>query len=305
MYPIAASGIAFKPDTTQVVVHARLSGLTYMGGFGGSDQVQARLAAGPNGKLYIGSWQTQAAYVYSPSTGRIDPFATLDGTVSTIACNPVNGDVYLRVWSSHEVKGFTSTGQLKETIKESDDSGAAGLYGWPNAVSFSANGSLWVNFGSTYSKFVAGMPVLVVSKAGSVDLHDGEPMEASDDFVYVGTNDSVFRFDTAGKSGGKLIPGSETKLGMVHGAYALSLDRSGNVWVVEKSDENFLNRVSVFDRDGKFLRSFAHGAEQIDESSAARGYLRQGIGDVAVGSDGTVYLSNADERQAIQRYVPF
>lgn len=305
MYPFSAQIPKVGPETVRIVVHCRLSGYTHVGAIPGNDHMQAKLSIAPKGDLLLGSVQRAIVNVWNPSSSKVVEFAKLDAPVASIAANPLTGEVLVRGASLHQVDVFSPDGRPLTAIKESDDAEALGLYGWPNAIAFSPSGNLWINFGNTYSRFENGKPTIVVSRAGTSDLADGQPMKSSNQFVFVATADSVFKFDQSGKAGARVVKGLDMQLGRIHGASSLAVDASGNLIVGEKNDENFLIRVSIFDSDGRFLRAFGHEADQLQEGSAAKGFLYQAIGDMVVAPDGTLYVSDADESHAIQIYVPF
>lgn len=306
--PLDVIGIAFKPETTRILVHGLLSGLYYVGSFtdGTEHCVAVQLDTDPKGRVYLADRNEDTIYRTDADGSSPQAVAKLPAAVRGVAVDPKTGGIVGTYINAHDFLLFTPGGDDAGKIEQDD--GAGVFVGWPGWARYDRMGTLYVGFGKAIHRLAGGKPVMSVSSVGNYEFQGGPAFDiAPDGALWVATGDTLFRVDASGKSGKRAAIGPDWRLGKVTSPQAVRVDAQGNVYVLEGETNVEWTRASVFDRNGHVVRVFGHGNKTPKENNADAwpGELRRNNYDLAFGPDGTVYVAVEDTHDSVLMFQPF
>ncbi len=178
---------------------------------------------------------------------------------------------------------------------ELQDSWGEGLFPNNHSIDVDHEGSVWITdrTNNMVHKFTMdGQPLLALGTKGvigdknSQDAFDGPgdvAIAANGDIFILDGNARIVHFSKDGTFI-KTIGGVEgAGPGEFEGAHALALDSAGRLLVVDRQEEAGNPRIQIFDQNGGFIEEWARLAGLAHPSG------------IAVGSDGTVYISESDD----------
>jgi hypothetical protein len=216
----------------------------------------------------------------------------LPDEASFIAVDPKTGDL-VGVWSNaHNAMRYTAGG---------DDVGqipAEGQFdGWPGQVRFDHAGNLYVRANNTAECYVAGQKAWGVDHVGLYPFDNPPVFDVdADGSLWVGDSDTLYKVGPKGVGGKRVAIGPGWHLGQVTSPLGVRVDPHGNVYVIEgpARANAEVQRISVFDRDGKFVRVFGRGAKTPKADGEWPGQISNDALDLAFGPKGRVYVANWD-----------
>jgi hypothetical protein len=105
----------------------------------------------------------------------------------------------------------------------------------------------------------------------------------------------LFRIEAGGKKGKRLLAGPDWHLGALDVPQSVRLDPAGNVYVAEQGEEGTeAARLSVFDKNGRFLRVFGRGGAAPRADEVLPGQVWRPV-DLAFGEGGRLYVACAND----------
>lgn len=299
-----ATGLAWKPETISITVTAKLSGLTYVRDLF-EDHVNSTLDFDSKGRLVLGSGQQGGFYRANLEAGTVDMIASMPSEKVRIAANPIDGTFAASSMNAHGFTLFSPGGDQAGTINEGE---LEGMVGWPSAARFDGKGNLYACFGEAISQFKDGKPTFVLKKAGAFDFAEYLSFDvARDGALLVGSNKNVFKFDPGGKNGRLIINGPSEKLGRVHDIVNLRVDGNGYLWIAEPLEDTFMNRISVFDANGKFVWVFGRGgpAHPAAGDPFFDGQTASVVSGIAISNDGRAYIACYEQTKSVMEFYLF
>jgi len=302
-----ASGIVIAPETVDVTLRGSVSGLALIGhlNISGSEDLFA-LDFDGRGRLYVTSNANGAIYRMNPDGSGLSTFATLPGGSISIAVNRSSGEVIAHSWNADRLFRFSATGQDAEGLMQDDE--VPGLGGWAWSGRYARDGSLFCVFGGTLSKMAGKKPAFVLEGVGAFKFEEALFYDfGPDGTIWIGMGSTVFRVPADGKGGTRPIIGPSLKLGNVAGITALRCDAAGNVYVAERQDAEHYARISVFDSQGRFIRTFGRGDSKPpgEDEEIRTGQIHTQVRSMAFGPDGRLYYSHGHLDQPIVVFEPF
>ena len=289
----SAGPLSFAPETTQIAVHGKLSGLLYVQSLsfpeassGGQIDLDAK------GRIYLSSvGGNQVARMDNDGKNVVVAAKLPDGCIG-MAVNPKTGEIAANCTNHQKIFLFTAGGDDKGSIGE-----AQGLDNYAHWQRYDANGVLWSTVNSTLVKFGPdGKAVFKLTKAGEYDLDGDSAFDVTaDGTIYTLANKTLFRISPDGKTARRIAIGPGGKLGQLSEPKSCRVDANGDVYVSEDRSEALKQaaRISVFDREGNFVRAFGRGAQTPLADYPDTYYAGQIYepADIAFGPAGRVYLS--------------
>lgn len=298
-----AAGLAWKPETSQITVTAKLSGLTFQKVLF-PDHCGSYLDFDLKGRLLLGSRQQPAIYRTDVDAGTLESITSTPETSPVIAVNPLDGTICAHWMNGHNFTLYSPGGDEKGTIEQNGD--VPGMIGWPQMGHYDAKGNLYLQFENTVAQIVGGKPSFVLKGAGQYEF-TGEVFfdVAKDGTLFVASESNVFRFEPGGKTPKKILQGPDLKLGRIHGVQAIRLDPSGYLWIADATDGDFPGRVCVFDSNGKFVWTFGRGGAAKPDEGWLDGQVSGAITSFAVAPDGHVYVANYEQERSVLAFTEF
>jgi len=303
-YPVKAAGLSWKPETAQITVTAKLSGLTY-------DKVVFKAHPGSdldfdaNDKLLLGSHSKPAIYSADPENDSLQSIAATPQAHVVIGVNKADGTICASWWNSHDFAFYSAAGDQQSKVAEDDKT--EGMNGWPNMARYDGKGNLYLGFGQTVCQIVGGKPAFVLKSAGATRFANYIFFDvAKDGSLFVGSKSDVFRFEPGGKNPKQILQGPDVKLGTIHGVKALRLDSNRYLWIADNADEHFAGRICVFDSNGKFVWTFGRAADVAPVGNTILdGQVSQSIDSIAISGDGHVYVANGEGARSVMAFTEF
>ena len=310
--PLEAGALAFQPETTRVMVSGLLSGLYLAGG------ISTPIAGGkvlsldfdPQGRLYMAVLRQKDVYRCDADGQNMVAVASFPQILAHIAIDPANGDI---LGTSHDIFRFSADGADQGRVPPPGAPTADRVRGFAGVLRFDHDGKLYVADDNTLACYVANRRLWAADRLGAYRFHSplffdvdgegncwiGEPVE-----------DALYRVGPAGAEGKRLATGPDWHLGGITNPRAVRADAHGNVYLIEHANTQKgleeVQRISVFDREGRIVRVFGRG----DRSPAEEGKLKEGqvagiANDLAFGPDGRVYIANTNGDPQILVFRPF
>ncbi len=303
-----ASGLAFTPETTQIVVEGVVSGLRFEAvrafpGASGSGEV----AVDAQSRIYISSTGNSVQRMDNDGSN-VQVIAKPPDQCKGFALNPKTGEIAATCGNNTKIYLFTPSGDDKGSIGEDK-----GLDNFPSFLRYDASGALWGTVTSGPWKFGGdGKPVRKVTKAGDFDVDPDSAFDVlSDGTVYVISGKTLFQVAPDDKTAKRLATGPGRKPGQLINPASVRVDAAGNLYVAEQEGDNGSDaaRISEFDRNGNLIRIFGRGGKTPDPNypdTMLTGQLSAPI-DIAFGPDGRVYISftSRTEGTAVMIFRPF
>jgi len=288
-----ASAVTFAPETTEIAVNGIVSGLRYERALDLPDvATNGQIDVDAKGRVYVSSTAGNQVARIDNDGKNLAVAAKLPDQCKGMAVNRLTGDIAATCGNNGKVFIFAAGGDDKGTIAE-----AQGLDNYPSWMRYDSKGTLWGTVTSGPWHFGAdGKPIEKVLKAGDYDINSDSPFDVvSDGTIYVVSDQTLHRISPDRKTARRIAVGPGTKLGQLNAPIACRVDPNGNVYVTENDSESCSSRISVFDRQGNFVRVFGRGARTPapgfpDEYHAAQVLAPS---DVAFGPDGRVYVNTA------------
>ncbi len=287
------SGIKFSTETRQVVVNGVVSGLRFV------KTVTADNAAAGG---FIDADADGHVYVSDPGGGvtRID---IASGSYELIAKTPdqcvasafdlKSGRIAARCGNNTKIFFYTKSGDEDGGIPPDN------VPNYADELHYDPSGRLWGRFGATVCRFGSDNKAdITFEKVGDYDVDTGGRfVPAADGSLYFMVQGALRATHDNGKTG-TLLAKPGWRLGQIIQNGAIRLDSSGWLYVAEARDANAneCDRVSVFDTQGRFVRTFGRGADKpmSDFPDAYYPFQIYQPSDIAFAPDGTVYVSGSD-----------
>jgi DNA-binding beta-propeller fold protein YncE len=157
---------------------------------------------------------------------------------------------------------------------------SGGSLGWSAGVAVTSGGTIYAlngNKGNVQTFAFDGTPGL---SFGTLSTTRGMTTDKDSQLYVADTgNNRIVKFDAGGNQLAVITPpGPDT----FHSPYGVAVDKSGNLYVAD----TFADRVMVFDSAGSLLRSFPTTVAGWPDAAHPK--------ELAVGDDGTIYMSLGD-----------
>jgi hypothetical protein len=302
-FDIQASGLDWKPETTDIVVTAKLSGLTYIRTLF-PEHLNCTLDFDNKGRLLVGSGSQPAIYRASPDLSSLELVASTPDTCVILGVSPVDGSIAASWLNSHDYNLYTSGGDDKATISENGE--VEGMGSWPSIPHYDGKGNLYLQFGSGICQMAGNKPAFCVKGSGQYDFSGYVEYDvAADGTIYVASESNVFRFAPGGKNGKKILQGPSEKLGRTHGINAIRVDPDGNIWVADEGDSVYRPRINVFDSEGHFIWTFGRGGPTQNDEQMYDSQVGNVVRSMAISRDGRVYVAGNDTGKNVLEFVKF
>lgn len=282
------STLTFAPDTVQVTVTGVISGLQYV-------RTISVEEASPGGQIEVDSADrvflqdlVNHRVLRMKSDGKnVETAAKLPNQTASMAVNKVTGEI-AAACGQGKIHLFTKSGDDRDPIDSSKG------YDW-NAcwLRYDSRGSIWASAGSIVRVGASGKVEALIEKLGDFSAESPGFDVAPDGALYAVAENTLFRTTDDGKKAKRIATGPSWRLGQLTEPRSARVDAKGNVYVVEMESDTEAARISVFDKDGNFVRAFGRGSKtrpNPDEQHEAQVFQP---GDVAFGPDGKVYVSCA------------
>ncbi len=298
-----ATGIAWKPETIEITVTAKLSGLTYQRSMF-DDHQNSNLEFDSKGRLLLGSGMRAGLYRADLEKETLDMVTSTPEQGVVPASNPVDGTLAVTWSNGHVFNLYTPGGDQKSTIEEGEPDG---MQGWPSMARYDGKGNLYLGFGQTVAQFTGNKPNFVLKSCGQFEFGGYVKFDVTKDgAIIVASEKNIFKFDPGGKNGRVFVKGPDDKLGRIHDYSAIRLDPSGYLWVAEPGYDTFVNRISVFDSNGKFVWVFGRGGpSQLEGGGYYDGQVVTSTSSIAVSPDGRVYIAGYEGGKSVLEFVEF
>jgi DNA-binding beta-propeller fold protein YncE len=271
-------------------VNGVVSGLRYVGAFNVPDVDDPRqIDTDAQGRIYICDTGGKRVLRTDAEGRNPETVATLDDQCLSTAVNPKTGDVYAVRGNEDVVHIFSNSGQPKGSFPGGD-------YVDLLHMRFDRAGNLYTS-GNHVFRFQNQKPVLNVKEimdeslsAIGIDVDTGGNI-----WIVSGLEDkrSFFRLAPDGRSAIRISSGIDWHLGALDVPETVRVDAAGNAYVTELGQEGTeAARISVFDKNGQFVRAFGRGGRTPDPNAdkLLPGQLYRPT-DIAFGPDGRVYVS--------------
>ncbi len=308
--PMQVSGVSIKPETIAVDVKFVLSGLRFIKAFGSSKGQMApkSIHVAKDGSLLISAGNT-------PNLFRFDAEGENQQTVYSVgeqpfiyhSVNPKTDEWTITPLNSNGVLAFSKTG----TPQGKFPPGEEGFGNWAHATRYDREGNLWVEHSSSIHKYSGAKKLLTCDNAGAYfEGYAGFDVDA-DGRLWVACKEGLVRFAPDLKAKTVIATGHNPALGAVvlnEQARNVRIDSAGNAWLCEEFhiDPAVAPRISVFDRNGRFIRSFGRGGRTSPEAdSSLAGGLGHMATDVAFGKNGRVYVTSDDLTKSVLVFEAF
>lgn len=300
--PFKASGLAWKPETIDITVTAKLSGLTYQRVLF-PDHANSFIDFDPKGRLILGSGEQSGIYRANLETGTLEQITSTPSYKVQIAVSPTDGTIAARWMNGHGFTFYTPGGDEKSSLDEAESDGRGG---GPLMPRYDGKGNLYAGFGHTISQFNGDKPAFILKGAGQFEFGEYPQFDvARDGTLYVASDHNIFKFDPGGKNGKLLIKGPNEKLGRIWDINAIRVDPAGNVWVAEPSWDKFVARVSVFDSNGKLVWVFGRGGDRPMEDGYYDGQVLPTCTSMVISADGRVYIACGESVKSVIEFIEF
>lgn len=298
-------GLSFGPQTKEVDVTLKLSGLAYLGEFkvGGDNFNPGELSVDSKGRVYVtdhnsGLWRTEADGSQPQLVGKwgdVTDYAFVD---------PSTGDLIGHESNSHRIIVNSASGEEKGKVPASEDFGR-----WPTLARADGRGNLYVTEEDHICVYKNGFKTKDVESVDGVSASDVRWDVTPDGTVYLPTQGSLYRVAPDLASAKKIAFGPDWHLGRITNVASVRVDPAGNIYVLEGAAEGFSEypRVSVFDKDAHFVRVFGRGAKAPKESQdeIVSGGVGKNLYDAAFGADGRFYLTSDVSFGRVLMFMPF
>ena len=299
-FGVSVSNITLSPDALRVLTRFSLSGVLFQRAIKDPAIRPDRLDSDTEGVIYIAD--TAAGKVFTFAGKAINPFATLagSGAITGLSLNRHNRELLVTRAGQFEISRADATGQAMEPIKPDAD-----LTGW--------QGGGWLRSDREGSIFGVGPNALTrMGPAGQAlrkMIIEVPGMNAGTLFdidnrgnAWVLSSAGLYRIEadqsTAVHVGYAPTVAAEGALGVLANPVAMRTDKTGSVYVVERTDGN--PRMTVLDNSGHGMRRFALGAGLGASDLAV---------DLAFAQDGRLYVAvprvGSDKDVILLVYQPF
>jgi hypothetical protein len=288
---LSTSELHFLPETKQVSVHFRLSGLTWLRRFVTHEGCGAgALSLDSKGRIYMsdrdGLWRCETDGSGSKLVTKFGDYTSdvvVDPTTDTLFGGPGNGTRFTqRSLADEDLSKIPTDGDFDHT---------------PFSPTIRSNGDLYLKLDADVVVYRGGKEIKRVNKIGDATL-------ATDGYFDVGPNGSL-AFVTQGTlyvtdpeltTSKRLTFGPDWHLGRLQAVAGVRRDAAGNFYVSEYAwDSNLPEpwRISVFDKNGHFVRVFGRGDRTpVEGQEEYKDGQLNDVHDMIFGKDGTVYISS-------------
>ncbi|CAN5392759.1 hypothetical protein BH11ARM1_BH11ARM1_07790 [soil metagenome] len=283
--------LIFAPETRQISVNLRLSGLTYLRSVKTHEGCGAgRLSLDTKGRIYMsdreGMWRC------NPDGSDGSLITKYGDYTSEVVVDPKTGEIVGGPGNGVRFTRRSVAGDDLGLIPVNEDFDHTPFY-----PCFAPNGDLYVRLDSVIVMYRGGKELRRAEKIGTVGLG----MEGLFDVdakgsILLPAEGSLVLISPDWKTTKRISTGPDWHLGRFMKIDAVRRDSVGNMYVAEKAwdEQQFAPRISVFDANGHFVRVFGRGdrapasnvAEQLNPGQLL------GIIDMIFGPDGTMYVSS-------------
>jgi sugar lactone lactonase YvrE len=285
--------IKFAPETMKITISGVVSGLRYLGAFNVENlNYPAEIDADAQGRIYICDVGGQRVVRTDADGSHAETLAKLEDQCLSAAVNPKNGDVYATRGNSTAVYQFSNVGAAKGSFDGGD---------YVDFLRFDRQGNLYSSGGRVF-RFTNQKRSLDLKEILDESLYaKGIDVDAGGNiWIVSGLEDkrSFFRAAPDGKTAQRIASGKDWRFGHLIVPQSVRVDADGNVYVAELGEEGAAEaaRISVFDKNGQFIRTFGRGGRtpEPDADKVLPGQIYRPT-DIAFGKDGRVYVSGEND----------
>ena len=304
--PIDVSGITFTSETKEVDVTFMLSGLAYLGAFTvpRDSWSPGALSVDSQGRVYVtdhnsGLWRFEGDGTQPQLVGKWG-----DNTDYAFV-DPATGDLVGHESNSHRIIVDSASGEEKSKVPASEEFGR-----WPSWARTNGTGTLYVAEENHVAIYKNGNKVKDLETVGGTAIlnSDAHGDVAPDGTLYTYSDGSIYRSNPDLTDAKKIAFGPDWHLGRVTNVQSLRVDSAGNLYVLEDNAEGWAEwpRVSVFDRNGHFVRVFGRAGKAPKEGDdVLEGAVGKTMYDAAIGKDGRIYITTDVAFGRILMFQPF
>ncbi len=303
--PSFASGIQFKPETVNVTVHAVVSGLTYHKQFvrPKNSLKGCGVVVDNNGDVIVGEANHKTLWKFSEDGEFKSELGTLPVEGREVSINTTNGDLLVGLYNSHNDARVTSDGTTTSAF-------AANLDQWPGIARFDSTGKLYLKTGTTITTFTDYVKSSSsTSKIGGFNLRASDPFDlANDQVLWVIASNNLLKVDVSFENATAAVKPGTGSLGelLPTSSPVLRYSPDGEIYISEEGiSGKFLPRVSVFDSEGRFIRTFGQGGQKANTHVYLPGQFKSTLRDFAFGKNGQVYVTQYDATCGLNEYIKF
>ncbi len=303
--PGSVKGIKLNPETVNVRVHAVVSGLTFHKQFlhPKSSLKGCGVVVDPNGDVVVGEGNHKALWRFSEDGEFKGEFGTLPAEGREVALNPVTHDYLVGLYNQHNCVRVTQDGTTAPAFPGNLDE-------WPGDARFDSKGRLFMKVGTKVSTFEDyKISASSGNRIGGFSIRPGDPFDLSGDQVLwilatnnlvktdpnFGNSETVVKMGTGGL--GEIVP---------TGRSGMRCSPDGGIFLSEDGvNAKILPRVSVFDAQGRFVRTFGMAGQKANFHAYLPGQFHATPRDFAFGSSGQVYVTQYDSTCGLIEFIQF
>ncbi|HEY3397736.1 MAG TPA: hypothetical protein VGM19_08795 [Armatimonadota bacterium] len=298
--PLDAGPIVFQPETTKITVTGVLSGLYYAGMIKPPVDAQVfSLDFDPQGRLNMALRAKNDLYRCDPDGQNAVPTAKLPKYApGNMAVDPLNGDLLA---TSYAIYRFSADGAPKEVLSSLAGPTADRLRGYGRVIRFDPKGNLYVGDDAFLACYFDNQRLWAVDRIGEYRFNSGLVFDVDREgklWVADAVPSALYTMGRKGEGARRVTAGADWHLGAITEPRAVRIDAHGNVYVVEgsinKPDKKEVQRVSVFDAQGRIVRVFGRADRSPAKTGLMEGQLSPLASDLAFGPDGRIFLANSN-----------
>jgi len=290
---IDVSGITFTPSTKEVDVTFALSGLAYLGNFQPPRDSwnPGQLSTDSQGRVFVTD-HNSGLWRFEPDGTQPQLVAKWGDVTDYAFVDPASGDLIGHESNSHRIIVNSPAGEEKGKVPASEEFGR-----WPSWARTNGTGTLYVAEEDHMCIYKSGNKVKDVDAVAGTHIINGDARGevASDGSIFTYSDGSIYRTNPDLSEAKKVAFGPDWHLGRVTNVQSLRIDGAGNLYVLEDNAENWAEwpRVSVFDKNGHFVRVFGRASKAPKDSTDEvwDGAVGKTLYDAAFGKDGRVYIT--------------
>jgi hypothetical protein len=302
---VDVSGLSWDGNAKSLDVTFKLSGLTYLNEFkvGGDNFNPGQLSTDSKGRVYIvdhnsGLWRTEA------DGSQPQMLAKWGDGADYAFVNPTTGDLIGHESNSHRIIVYSPAGEERAKVPASEDFGK-----WPQWARVDGAGTLYVAEEDHLAVYKNGVKVKDIESFDGTGIGDGSRFDVSPDgAVYFSNENAIYHVPSSLSGAKKILIGPDWHLGRVTKPVSMRVDPAGNLYVLEAAANEWTEwpRISVFDKDGHFVRVLGRGGKApLEGETVLNGAPGKDMYDIAFGADGRVYVSCDREFGRVLIYSAF
>lgn len=303
--PGSAKGIKLNPETVEVTVHAVVSGISFKKQFLGPKKSLkgCGVVVDSSGDVIVGEANNQALWRFSEDGDFKGEFGKLPTYGREVALNPATGEFLVGLYNSHNEARVAPDGTTSSAF-------AANLSEWPGAARFDGKGRLFLKVGNKISTFADyALSAAGSNKIGGLNIRDYDPFDfQGDQTAWVLASNNLVKSNPSFASAVIVVKPGTGLLGEILPTQSPALRCSplGELFAAEDGiSGKYLPRISVFDAQGRFVRTFGLAGQNANPHQYLPGQLHSTPRDFAFGKAGQVYVTQYDAGCGLSEFVEF